>query len=154
MREGYYMSVCALEFKWKSVPQNHLEITRANLFEQPAHVLQRVAAALGSDANTGSAHTKGYTKLSMALSAKDMKLLVRYAMCGGTGDGFKVDVRLVQHKGGGWVKLLAALEVRAAPWVYRMMDEICANWRPEEESGPSFWTLCVQATRTLPFSSR
>ncbi len=78
-----------------------------------------VAAALGSDASTGSAHTNGYTKLSMTLSAKDMKLLALLAMCGGTGDGFKVDVRLEQQKGGGWVTVLADLAVMAAQWVYR-----------------------------------
>jgi hypothetical protein len=84
---------------WKDAPQNKLEITRDNLFEQPPDVLQRAAvvlAALGSDASADNTSIYSYTQLHMG--AKDIKLFALYAMCGGMGDEFTVDVRLVCQK--------------------------------------------------------
>jgi hypothetical protein len=137
-KEGYcyYKSICTLEFRWEKVPQNEMEITRDNLLQQPPAVLQRAAvvlAGLGSDGSTDSHHTSGYKMLSMGLSAKDMKLLALYAMCGGTGEGFAVHVKLVQQKVGGWVKLIGTLRAQA-PWGYPLMDEFCVNWIHEDNN--------------------
>ncbi len=65
----YHKSICTLEFRWEKVPQNQLEVTRDNLFQQPPAVLKRAAmvlAALGSDGSTDSHQTSGYKKVSTA----------------------------------------------------------------------------------------